>query len=225
MHYKQRKIIKKLICNNGQRYSELYKEFEYEDRFPYHLKKLINDEFIQKKQGLYYLTKKGVHFSAYFHSRTLEEVKHKITRAALICKNWDNKFLLLKLINSEGKSHYTLPGCNLKYGSKIKEFIITELWRKYRIRGIPQYRATCHHRLYTDDYKYILFDDIELIYDVKITSLDPDYQKPKKLWLNRTEISRLPQKNVYSLINKYIIENCHERFIEIDSSENLGLMS
>jgi hypothetical protein len=59
MHKVQYKILKKLIENDKQRYSELYKGFSEEDKFAYHLKYLVRKKLVLKVIKTYSLTKEG----------------------------------------------------------------------------------------------------------------------------------------------------------------------
>src|SRR6185369_16861370 len=93
MNFKQNKILKILNEAIGLRYSELYKYFTEEDKFPYHLKYLIKSDYILKKEERYYLTPKGAAFAINWIDGEYNDLVHKVPRIVLVC-NYEDKYLI-----------------------------------------------------------------------------------------------------------------------------------
>lgn len=216
MNIKQKRILRKLVVRNGQKYSDLYKGFEYEDKFPYHLKHLVEKNLVNKREGRYFLTKSGMKATAFFDSRTLDDFELKIPRLVFIC-NKNEKYLLVPLFDSDEKreSYYTLPSGNAVVGDTLDDACNRMLQEKYGIDGTYRYRSTHHHTWYTTDGD-ILFDDICLIFDVAVYKVKGKTDK----WFSLGEIKRI--KNKLPLIDKYIIQVCRGAFYESESVGNFG---
>jgi hypothetical protein len=60
MHQIQKVLLKRLSLQNNQRYSSLTKGYDFENNVIFHLKQLINNNFIEKKDNLYYITAMGI---------------------------------------------------------------------------------------------------------------------------------------------------------------------
>lgn len=217
MNIKQRKILRKLVIQNGLRYSELYDGFEYEDKFPYHLKQLVKNGFVNKREGKYFLTKTGMKKTAYFNTRTLEEEQLKIPRINFIC-NYKGLYKLVVMFEKDNSrsTYYSLPGGNAVVGENLEYTCRQVLKDKYGVSGIIRYRSTHHHTCCTTDGD-ILFDDILLIYDVDVQQVPSDM----KNWFTADSISEL--KNRSPLIDQYILENNREAFYESSSISNIGI--
>lgn len=47
------------IQQDNQRFADLNRHFEEEDKFPYHLKQLVSNGFVSKNADLYFITNQG----------------------------------------------------------------------------------------------------------------------------------------------------------------------
>lgn len=60
MHQIQKIMLKRLSQNNGLRYADLTRNYDYEDNVVFHLKQLQNENYISKKDNLYYISSAGL---------------------------------------------------------------------------------------------------------------------------------------------------------------------
>jgi len=216
MHKIQRKILKLLIDKNARRYSELFKNFSYEDKFAYHLKQLLRYQFINKRDGLYFITDKGIKEKAHYNSRTLQEIHNKILRFLFVCK-YKRRYLLHECFRDDDKREnvYVLPGGSPLQGERIIDGCKKLLRRKFHIRGELQYRAT-HHYINITSYNDILFDNICLIFDVDVQEI----YKNQSSWYLISEIRKL--KNKHPMIDRYILQQDKSSFSTSEFIDNFG---
>lgn len=217
MDIKQRLILRKLVAMNGQRYSELFQYFSYEDKFPYHLKYLLTKGLIRKREGKYFLTKEGMKVTANFDSRTLEETKGPDVMFLFVCQR-DDKFLLQEHFSNDKNPErrvYFLMFAKPQRGLLLAEGAKIEFKRKYGVEVEPVYRSTYHqiHRTTDGD---VLFDDIWLVFDV------PQFSgETKGFWATREGVAKL--ENVHPFIKTLIADNRTEAFLEDEIVLNYGV--
>ncbi|PIY16887.1 hypothetical protein CO112_00840 [Candidatus Dojkabacteria bacterium CG_4_9_14_3_um_filter_150_Dojkabacteria_WS6_41_13] len=218
MNIKQRKILHLLETCNGQKYSGLYKNFNEEDKFPYHLKHLVSKRYINKRNNAYFLTRLGAQTTQDFNSSTLEERKLKIPINVFVCKCQD-KFLIRKTYSED--ICYALPGIKAEWGATYDKDMSTQFQKKFgaTIKKIV-YRSTLHLLERTTNNE-IMFDDILLIFDVEIDQiLETDKQFR---WLTLEEIQKLPNK--HKPVDIYLLENSQQKFMEILVTSNFNLQA
>lgn len=216
MNLKQRRILRKLVSNNGQRFSSLQEGFLLEDKFPYHLKQLVKNGLVNKRDECYFLTKSGMRATAYFDARSLEEYNLKIPRLVFVCKDRE-KYRLTKYLEFGSKHNiwYNLPGGNVVFGETINQACVRLLKGNYEVDGEVCYRATKHLIHYATDGD-VLFDDILLIFDVVVIKRPAEHSK----WLTINEICKLKKR--HPLIDQFIIEDDRASFSEGTFVQNFG---
>lgn len=225
MNYKQRKILRNLVKKNGQKYSELYSDFNEEDRFPYHIKYLQKKGYVNKRENLYYVTKIGMIETSNFDSRTLVEHDMPIPLILFVCKYKDKYLISVHFKDDESRRIYTLPFCNLIKGETLEKTSQIEFKRRYRVKQDFKYRNTFHiiHKSTDGD---IIFDNIVLVFDAKFS--DEKYKetankqsKDGQLWLSKEEIQSL--KNRHLILDKLIIENRKDPYLQDEFIQNYGI--
>lgn len=215
MNIKQKMILRKLVERNGQRYSELYKGFSYDDKFPYHIKALVSKGYVNKRNARYFLTKLGMKQTAYFDRRTLQDNKFKLPVVCFVCNYQNTFFLNDHFQGSPGSdSYYNLPLGIVHFGEKLIDGCNRILTEKWGIQGIVTYRATHHYINYASDGDCI-FDDIALVYNVLVSDTP---LKPEK-WYS---IDKLKSLNVHPLVETYIVKNSKDAFSETYFTHDYG---
>jgi len=169
MNFKQRKILKILNDNVGLRYSELYKHFSEEDKFPYHLKYLIKNKYVIKTEEKYFLTPSGAAYAVNWIDSEFNELVHKVPRIVLICK-FQNNFLVKRYSHNifTINSFYGLPGIKVKYGTtNLNDVISHKLEEKFLIKGKHKYRCMQNYILMNSQ-KEVIVDFLYLVFDVQV---------------------------------------------------------
>ena len=166
MHTKQVKILKKLEKRNGLRFSELARDFSYDDKFPYHLKQLLNSKLIYKNETLYYISKEGMQESLTHSTKTLEEQDFKVGIISFIIKVGDSYVIKKKVYN--GVSNYFLPRGKLLFGETIEEASRRLLKEEIDYSDARVMYDSIHIRRQLTSNGEVLFDNIVLYYSVSI---------------------------------------------------------
>ncbi|MDR3642379.1 MAG: hypothetical protein P4L74_01995 [Candidatus Doudnabacteria bacterium] len=195
MNVKQKKILSLLIKNDGQKFSQLQKNFKEADKFAYHLDYLKKQSFISKKVDKYYISNKGARQFRYFDAQTLLSVEEKLPTLVLVCR-LGGKFLLRK--SADGS--FGLWPIRLLVGEPIDK-IIEDRIKEYGFVGKPKYR--CAQNMTIKEADELVYDIVWLVFDVKIQSYDfkNDNFEPFSL----KEIKSF--KNKDELTEEFIVKN------------------
>jgi hypothetical protein len=219
MNIKQKKILHLLTIINGRRYSDLYKNFTEDDKFPYHLKYLINKGFINKRDNCYFLTREGAYATEQFESSTLQDRKLSIPIFHFIC-NYHEKFLVRKAFSADIECHhlYAIPGIKAEWGLKNDELFHARLAEKLGVEGTVKYRSTCHLLEYTSK-NQVMWDDLIIVFDVDVTNIIKE--KSAMSWYTLEEIAQLP--NRHEPVDVFILKDNREPYLEILMKDNFNL--
>ncbi len=221
MNPKQKLILRKLVEANGRKYSELFKYFSYEDKFPYHLKFLLNKKYISKRNSKYYLTKDGMRITSTFDRMSLEDVKLPQPMFIFICK-FENKYLISKHFSDDkdiSRHLYTLPSAKPLWGLPLEESCKKEFLRKNGVTADFKYVSTFHLINKTSDGD-TLFDNIFLTFEAEID--EKEFANCKKdYWFTKEEISKLPNTTI--TVKKLLLENNRDPYIQDEVILNYGI--
>lgn len=221
MNEKQKLILRKLVEINGQKYSQLYKNFSEEDKFPYHLKYLLKQGLIKKRDLHYYLTKKGMKATSTFDTVTLAEVSYPMPLLLFICK-YQDKFLVSKHFgdDSNEKRHlFALPSAKPLWGKTLEQSCRDEFLRKTGITADFIYQKTFHlvHKTTDGD---TLFDNIFLIFKCEIDN-NEFLKCKKKYWLTKEEMTSLP--NLAITLKRLVVEEAQDVYMQEEITYNYGI--
>lgn len=140
MHPIQRDILKVLSLNKEAKYSTLKGNKLEGNTFSYHLKSLLKDGYIKKKDIIYSLTPKGKLFVDKRSSKGfIERIQPKII-TAIVLKN-GNKYLLYKRKKEPFFNHIGLPHGKIHLEEKIKDAALRELEEKTGLKAKLRYRG------------------------------------------------------------------------------------
>lgn len=221
MNIKQKTILRKLVEINGQRFSELLRHFSYEDKFPYHLKYLLNKKLISKREGKYYLTKKGMKETSKFDTKTLQDIEAPISAIIFLCKHEDKYWVFKHFAEdlNEKRHLYTLASAKPLWGETLEISCKKEFLRKNGILADFKYRNTFHLINKTTDGD-VLFDNVFLIFETELTKAQVKQSK-KGFWLTKEEIKEIP--NISITVKKFILEDNRNPYIEDIVILNYGI--
>lgn len=210
MNIKQKIILKKLsLRRNGMKFSELMQGFGYEDKFPYHLKRLLLNKFIHKQKSLYFTTEKGLAESVTF-DEDYNDVRYKLPQILLLCKHQD-KYLIKESSYHTRKDqpNFCLPNIIATFGTSLTELIKSSLENKYLVKGKVSFKAVQDYHEFTSD-NNLVFDDIFIVFEVLVSQIlgVPSQHK----WLSEKEI--LNSSSIHSTVKDFILEDKVKRFSE-----------
>ncbi len=96
MHKIKELILKKLILNDFQNYSQLKPKNIESNLFSYHLIKLLDEKIITKKNKRYTLTSKGKNLSQKISFKGIFYREQPLITTLIVLENLDNELLLFK---------------------------------------------------------------------------------------------------------------------------------
>jgi ADP-ribose pyrophosphatase YjhB (NUDIX family) len=116
------KILKTLMHFPGSNYSDLWDKEIPSNKFNYYLKKLENDNIIEKNEGKYYLTLKGKEFVTTICGETGKKEERPIVALLLVLRkkvNRKSKYILYKRMKEPYYEYNGFPGAKVKKGEEI----------------------------------------------------------------------------------------------------------
>lgn len=179
-----------------QRYADLNKHFEEEDRFPYHLKQLTSKGFVSKSDDLYSLTFAGGRQFEYFDAKTLTDVENKLPVLVLIVK-YGNKYLLK---NNYGNDYGLWP-IRLHKGVEIEESVEAKM-KKYSLNGSYTpigFRNLMRHSQTGE----LVYDTIFIAYEVDLEEESSPGERFKYFELE--EIKQFVKRDMHELTWEFIL--------------------
>lgn len=212
MNIKQRKIIKSLIVDVGQRYSQLAKLFNTEDKFSYHIKYLLQRELVEKREDLYFVTLQGRNTISEFDWDSLETIKQR----PLVCIGFiikeDNHYLLHQKSASPFKAWYRLPGFPVNEGTNFEETAAHYL--QISSKKFKMLTHSTHHRRFFNQKGEFLWSSVLLVFTLKLSvnifkSLAEDKDRWK--WFNKRQIKSIKRWRevdtcIFNKINKHFYQ-------------------
>ncbi len=141
MHKYQRLILQRLLFNKGIRFSDLNNLRIGSDRFNFHLKKLIENGLVIKKENLYSLSAKGKEFA------NRAEKQAKLGVALNIYKNDGDsrKYLIQKRSKEPFTDWYGTPSGKIEYGENPLVASIRILKKETGLIGDINLKGIAHH--------------------------------------------------------------------------------
>jgi len=220
MNIKQKRILRKLVCINGQKYSQLYNGFQEDDKFAYHLKYLTSKGYVNKRENKYFLTKEGMKITAFFDSQTLQDDNIPTTMLLFICK-YKNKYYINEHFDNDPniERHFlAFPSAKPILGKTLEESSKIGFFKKEGIDGDFQYQCTVHYTNFATD-KDVLFDTIFIVFKAEIEKSEYETSDMSK-WRTIEELKSIDKKSI--IIQKLLIDSCKEKYLQCNVVYNYG---
>src|SRR3989344_9113213 len=196
MHDTQKTILKRLLQENGQKYAALTRGYTYEDNVVFHLKQLLSGGLIEKPDGVYSITAKGVKNITKYDLTGLTDTGFKTLFLGFLC-NHEAKYLVKE--HPQGISNfYNLPSGKPHFGEKIDDGLVRTFTEntKLTLPSINFSFACLHLKTIKTSAGEVLFDDAFAIY--KVTLNEAQYHKaelsPAFHWMSKDEVKDLPNR-------------------------------
>lgn len=196
MHLLQKELIKRLITKNGLKFSELANGYDAENNIVFHIKQLITQGYLTKRDDHYFLTPKGVNARSSFELSTLEDTSVKSFFVGFACKSGND--YLIKPHMTIDNTFYNLPSGKPSFGENLNEALPRLFYEETSVT------------LNTNDFKFdslhlktvktesgdILFDDAFTVYTVTVDNATRDAMDLKKgcVWQSIDSIEALENK-------------------------------
>lgn len=197
MHEIQKILLKRLLIQNGQRYSTLTVGYDFDDNIVFHLKQLIKNGLIKKDADKYLITVEGVKVITDYDLPTIENIGYKTFFVGFLC-NWGDKFLI-KEHPTETTNFYNLPSGKPRFGESIESALIRTFESNTGVilDGKDFKFQSLHLKTIKTSQGEVLFDDAFTIYKVNITE-----EQKKKIQLHK-QISWKSIEEIQKLSNRW----------------------
>jgi hypothetical protein len=197
MHQLQKVLLKRLTLQNKQKYGTLAAGYDFEDNIVFHLNQLLKEGLIEKENGIYAISLKGIKEIANYEPVQLEGKGAKTFFIGFLCQDKQENFLIKSHPQAE-TNFYNLPSGKPYFGEGIAEALTrTFLFNTgLNLPGENFNFLSLHLKTIQTSQNEVLFDDAFTIYSIQIS--DNQKEEIKLLnsvqWMSRREIKSLPNK-------------------------------
>jgi len=196
MHQLQKILLKRLLLNNQQKYSQLTRGYDNENNILFHLKQLLNKKLISKNNQAYSITTKGIKTITQFDLSLLKETGFKTFFIGFLCQ-YQNQYLIKNHPTSQ-KNFYNLPSGKPRFGKPIEQFL-TKLFHEQTnldLKPTDFKYLSLHLKTIKTSQNKTLFDDAFAIYKIKI---NPQQKQAMQLskniqWMTLDQIKKLSNR-------------------------------
>ncbi len=148
IHEIQRNILKKLIFSPKLHYLEMKPETDMENsKFDFHLKQLMKEKIVEKKEDFYHLTNKGKTYVARIDTEKNRILPQALNIVWLLCTR--NKKINEILIYERHKQPYYgcqgFPAGKIDFGEKVIDAAKRELESECGLKGSCKLKAINHY--------------------------------------------------------------------------------
>ncbi len=141
MHFIQRRIITSLAKNAPLRFSQLLPPGMPNNTFSYHLKKLLEKEYVRLESDGYHATRKALKTIHFEQAQGARKVGPR-TISMIYITNKNDQVLLVKRHNQPFKNLYGLPSGLIHQNETLQEAAQRELFEKTTIETIDHLQLT-----------------------------------------------------------------------------------
>lgn len=139
-------ILVELTRHSLRRYSQLRPRDVEGNLFMYHLKGLINDGLVEKAEGQYQLTIKGLQFVGTLSLKTGRTRKQPKILNAIICRNEAGEYLMTRWRRQPNAELVSFPHGMMHYGEAVLDMAAHELKEKAGLKAHLEYRGDVYVR-------------------------------------------------------------------------------
>lgn len=183
MHTLQKLLIKRLVEENGRIYSSLTRGYDSEDNIAFHLKQLLSDVLVEKREEKYFITAKGINKLNEFQKTDLQDNTFKMCFVGFVCKCGDE--YLIKPHKNAKEVFYNLPSGSPLFGEDLMDALPRIFYDETDLHlACENFKFDSVHikTVKSTDGK-ILFDDAFVVFLVDVTSV----QKEKMVMMKGCE--------------------------------------
>lgn len=196
MHEIQKILLKRLLTQNGQRYSYLTVGYDFDDNVVFHLKQLINKRLVKKEADKYLITVEGVKVITDYDLPTIEDTGYKTFFIGFLCNCGDE--FLIKEHPTETTNFYNLPSGKPRFGESIEKALIRTFDSNTGIlldEHDFKFRSL-HLKTVKTSLGETLFDDAFTVYTLEINQKQKEKMKLHKQisWKSIGEIQKLSNR-------------------------------
>jgi len=127
-------ILKKLMFNPGISFNELWGNDGESNAFAYHLKSLVDEGYVDKKNQTYALSDKGKKEIMYIDGFSGEKEETPLPVVAIVLEN-DGRFLIQKRTKEPFYGYHAFPSGKIKKGETVEKAALRELYEETGLKA------------------------------------------------------------------------------------------
>jgi len=148
----QKRILVKLIHNNGLKYNDLWGKDGESNKFNYHLKSLIEGDFVRKRGELYFLTNRGLTYVSSIDGQTAKNKKRPVVCTFILGFDEKTKNILVNIRKKVPFYDYAgIPGGKIEMGSSPIDSAREEFFEETGLKADLKLAAISNYNTYNDD--------------------------------------------------------------------------
>jgi 8-oxo-dGTP pyrophosphatase MutT (NUDIX family) len=195
LHEVQASILKELLFHHdGTNFASLNKLGMTNDHFTFHIKRLLNEGIIEKKDKLYFLTQKGKQYAGKLDIFELKMEQFGTPGVAITAKRvikGKMHYLIQQRLKEPLYGYYGFVNGKIKFGELSINTARRELFEETGLTGDPEI-ITIQHRLRGPNPQDIKLDHFFFIYLVKNPKGKLKHtEEGKNFWKTVDEIKKL----------------------------------
>jgi ADP-ribose pyrophosphatase YjhB (NUDIX family) len=227
-HAAQKAILRHLLFTKRAGFAELQKQTELtSDHFNFHIKKLVDADFVDKLDDGYRLSQKGKEYANRMDTDDHEiERQPKVSVALLVERDNDGRreFLFQQRLKNPYYGFWGRLGGKVRWGESLTEAASRELTEETGLTGNFAFKMLYHKRDYRKDDGTLLEDKIFLIMHTDNASgeLVERFEGGYNKWMTQEEFMLMDKRfesahEFVELVDKGV--TYHERDFIYDDSE------
>ncbi len=194
LHKTQASILRELLFKNGTNFASLNKFNLANDLFTFHLKKLMNEDLIEKRDNKYYLTQQGKMLAGNLNTDNLQIEKWgkaTVTVTAIKKENGKTYVLMQQRLKEPFFGYYGFINGKIRFGDMTKDTALRELKEETGLTGKPKLVGVFHKLRgpHKNEVKLDNFFYLYLIKDPKGTLINTI--EGKNSWFTLSEAKKL----------------------------------
>lgn len=201
LHSIQIKILQKLLFSDGLRYSQMKPSDDLENnKFNFHLKKLMNEDLVIKKETTYYLSDIGKEFANRIGTNTHLSFQAKLSIIIVPIRKQNTEVLIHTRLKQPwyGCQGYMSGKVNL--GETVFDAAKREFKEETNLEGEPILFLIRHDIVYSKNGNELLEDKLLFCFSVKDPKGELHYLEEGKFeWVNYTKIQKYISKPYTSI--------------------------
>lgn len=197
IHPTQNIILRDLLFTTSALYNELQKSSGLEsDHFKFHIGRLVDLNYVAKKDGKYNLTIKGKEYANKLDTEVGKVERQPKSAVILVVTNHEGKLLLQERLKHPYFGFWGYPGGKIRWGETILQAGARELYEETGLKGAIRYRGVYHEHVKQAETGKILEDKIFHVLSVTNPTgkIKLDFEGGKNAWLSAGELEEIDKK-------------------------------
>lgn len=224
LHKAQAIILRELLFNNGTSFTSLNKLGLDTYHFNFHLKRLISEGYVEKKDKKYFFTQAGKTFASKLDIDGLKMERQGTASVAVTAKkkiNGITHYLLQQRLKEPFYGYHGLINGKIRFGETSEQTAVRELKEETGLTGTPEILCV-YHKIRGPKPTEIKLDNFFFVYMVKDAKGKlKNTIEGKNMWVTLPEIKKLQKFPGFDSLLKVLVSEKYtpyfEEYVKVDN--------